>query len=39
VPQDTELRTSAKNLNVLFSSQYRVSQAWPTIEVRQNDAA
>ncbi len=39
VPSGTELRTTASNLNVLFSTVYWVAEAWPVIEVRQNAAA
>jgi hypothetical protein len=39
VPSGTELRTTASNLNGLFSTVYWVAQAWPVIEVRQNAAA
>lgn len=39
VPRDTELRTTAHNLNVLFSTLFWVSEAWPVVEMRQNAAA
>lgn len=38
VPRDTILHTTASNLNVLFSTLFWVSEAWPTITMRQNVA-